>query len=223
MTTGDVVRAMVSRWYVTAGGLLATAAVVLLLQGAPGAYTTTVDVQFLAPRGPTAQPGNPRADLIALAGLVEREVGSGVQRETPVSPDVGLAGLGVTEGTMVFVPNSGGQWNYFFDDPVVRVQAVAPSDGRAAELRDAAVTRVRSTLEDLQVADGVPAASRVGTRLVPARPPVLLEQGSALRAMAVTALLGAALTCLAAVLFDRFMRHRAHLPASPPSAPATSA
>jgi hypothetical protein len=155
--------------------------------------------------------------------MIEREVGDDVQREEPVSPKATLSGLGVREGTMITLPNSGGQWNYFFDDPLLRVQAVATSEEGAVKRRDDAVEAIVSTLREIQVADGVPARNRVTTRLVPRLARVTYEGGHPDRAAAVAGLIGLAVTCAAAVRVDQFMRRRAHPPRVERYEPATSA
>jgi hypothetical protein len=219
-----MVRTLWRRWYVTGVGLLLTAAVVVMLQARTGVYSTQVDVQLIPP----AQPGatrspSPAASLIALAGMVERRVGDDVDREEPVSPKASLSGLGVREGTMVTLPNSGGQWNYFFDDPLLRVQVVALSEADANRRRDQAVQEIVRTLRALQVADGVPVRQRVTTRLVPRLARVTYEGGSPDRAAVVTVLIGIAVTCAATIRVDAFMRRRAHPPRVERYEPATSA
>ena len=223
MTLGDLIRTLWRRWYVTLAGVLMTAAVVLALLAHPGVYSSQVDVQLIPPTQPGAtRSPSPAGSLIALAGMIERRVGDDVDREEPVSPKASLSGLGVREGTMVTLPNSGGQWNYFFDSPLLRVQVVASSEADANRRRDRAVREIIRTLRHLQVADGVPVRQRVTTRLVPTRARVTYEGGSPDRAAAVTVLIGLAVTCAAAIRVDRFRRRRAHPPRSERDELATS-
>lgn len=227
MTTGDLVRALLACWYVVLAGVLLTCAVAYLVHGRTGVYQTVVDVQFLPPSHPTVtRNDNPNDDLVALAGLVEREVGVDSGREEPVSPDVTLADMGVREGVAVVLPNAGGQWNYFFAQPKLRVQAVAGSPEEAERLRDDTVGRIRATLHRIQVDDGAAPANHVVTRQVPGRAPVTYAAGSPSRAGAVTLLVGGFLTCVAAVHVDRLLTRRRRRRESsdvPGSVPATIA
>lgn len=206
MTTGDLLRAMVVRWYITLVGVLLTALAVLAVRGTPGVYETSVDVQFLPPSTfvRTAN-NNPDNDLVAMAGLVEAELNRDGERLQPASPDVPLSGMGVRTGTMVVLPNEDGQFDFTFREPLLRVKAVGASAEQAEDLRDQRVREIRDVLERLQVNDGVPARDRMGTRLVPAVPPVAAVGGATDRAAAVTGMLGLLLTGAACVLGDRFL------------------
>jgi hypothetical protein len=208
MTLGNVLHILRARWPLTAAGLLLTVVAVAVLSARSGVYTTSVDVQLIPPEhvGTGISP-SPETSLIALAGLVEREVGDEVQRTEPVSPDATLAGLGVDRGTLVTLPNYGGQWNYFFEVPVLRVQAVAPTAAEATQRRNAAVAEIAATLRSIQADDGVPADNRATTRLVPRMPPVTDQRGSVPRAALAAGLLGLALTVAAVVGVDQ-LRHR---------------
>ena len=209
MTTGDLFRAVVSRWYVALAGLLLTVLAVWLVQSRGGVYQTRVDVQFLPPPNITRTAvNNPDNDLVAIAGLVEREIERDPHEQQPASDDVPLAGMGVREGTMVMLPNSDGQFGYYFPDPVLRVQAVGESAGSAASSRAATVRTIRAALVRVQDKQHIAPERRVRTRLVPRVPPVIYEPGSPRRAGAVTGLLGLALTLVACVHGDRLLTHR---------------
>lgn len=227
MTTGDLFRTLLRRWYVVVIGLLATFAGAVAVHGQEGVYTTRVDVQLIPPPTDTSLAEtrlvDPNDALIALAGLIERELGDDeVDRREPVSPDTGLVDIGVVDGTLISLPNSGGQWGNMFNQPVLRVQAVAPTAEEAADRRNQAVASVRDVLERLQDQDGVAPRFRVASRLVPASPPVRYAAGHPTRATAVTGLIGLGLTCGAAVAMDRLMRHRSHRRARARVEPATT-
>jgi hypothetical protein len=208
MTLGNVLQTLRSRWYLTASGLLLTLVAVLALSARSGVYYTSVDVQLIPPEHMTVTGSpSPTDSLVALAGMVQRQVGDDTGRTEPVSPDATLTGLGVTDGTLVTLPNSGGQWNYFFDVPLLHVEAAAPTAEEAAHRRDAAVARIVTELRRVQAADGVLPLSQVTTRLVPRRAPVARERGSEARAALAAGLLGVALTCIGTVQADR-LRHR---------------
>lgn len=210
MTTGDLIRVLVVRWYATLGGLFLTAVVGLVLHSADPVFETKVDVQFLAPSS-FEQTGdnNPANDLVAVAGLVDRETRLGNDRLAPAWPDTPLSGLGLAEGSMVLLPNRDGQFDFSFDVPVLRVKAVGPSAARAASLRDARVADIEETLARLQEAERIPPEDRITTRLIPPVPPVGEVSGHRDRALALVALLGMGLTAVAAAAVDRLaVRHR---------------
>jgi hypothetical protein len=208
MTTGDLIHVLVVRWYVTLVGLIVTAGGGLLLLGADPVFETKVDVQFLAPSSFEQTADNdPANDLVAMAGLVERETRVGNDRLAPAWDDAPLSGLGLTEGSMVVLPNQDGQFDYSFSVPVLRVKAVGPTAERAESLRDERVADIEQTLERIQA--GLPPDQRITTRLIPPVPPVGEVSGHQDRALALFALLGMVLTAVVAVAVDRVMvRHR---------------
>lgn len=210
MTTGDLIHVLVVRWYVTLGGLILTAVGGLVLHSGAPVFETRVDVQLLAPSSfEQAGDNNPANDLVAMAGLVERETRLSNERLAPAWPDAPLSGLGLAEGSMVVLPNEGGQFDFSFDVPVLRVKAVGPSAARAASLRDDRVADIEQTLARLQEADRIPPEDRITTRLIPPVPPVGEVSGHRDRALALFALLGLGLTAVAAAAVDRVVvRHR---------------
>lgn len=209
MTTGDLLRAVIVRWYVTLAGLVLTAVGVVAVHSAPEVYETQVDVHFLTRPGFVRDAtNNPDNDLVAVAGLVEREVRADDRLE-PAAADVPLAGLGVTDGSMIVLPNEDGQFDFTFRQPVLRVKAVGTTAEEAGAWRDERVAEIRGVLDRLQSEDGIEARERIRTRLVPAVPPVGTVSNSPDRAAAVSGILGLGLTGLAAVILDRLMlRHR---------------
>lgn len=227
MTTWDVLRALARRWYVGVAGLLLTVLVAFLVHTSRGVYVTTIDVHMVPP--PHSGKGSVLENsLISLAGLVERELRPGHQTEQPVSPDVTIVDLGIEEGAVVFLPNSGGQWDYNFDQPLLRVSAAGADAAQAVAHREAEVSRIRATLDRIQAEDGAPAGRRVTADLVPTAPPVYYREGSRTQALALVVLLGGVFSVVVCVEVDRVLvRRRARLsPGSatpePPAAPAST-
>ena len=224
MTLGNVLRTLRTRWYVAAAGTLLTLVGVLVLSGRTGVYTTTADVQLIPPERMTSTGSpSPVVGLVALAGMVQREVGDDVHRTEPVSPDAPLAGLGVKSGTLITLPDSGGQWNHFFEVPALRVQTVAPTAEEATRRRDAAIRSIAAKLLEVQASDGVAPRSRVTIRVVPKLAPVVHERGSVLRAGFAGVVLGLLLTAVATVQVDRLRHRRARSVGLARFDPATSA
>jgi hypothetical protein len=225
MTTGDLIHVLVVRWYVTLSGLVVTAVGILVLASGTPVFETQVDVQFLAPSSfEQVGENDPANDLVAMAGLVERESELSDDRLEPAWADTPLSGLGVTEGTMVVLPNQDGQFDFSFSEPVLRVKAVGPSAARAVSLREERVADIRATLARLQEEEGIPPEDRIDTRLIPPVPPVGEVTGQRNRALALLGLLGMGVTAAAAVAFDRVLvRHRLRRPERRGSGAATNA
>jgi hypothetical protein len=112
VTSTDVMRMLLRRWYVVGAGIAITLAVMVSVYQRPGVFSARTDVVFLAPESSV----NPNKlavtsnTLIATAGVVEEKINRGHNPILPVSPDVPLVAQGVTDGWQVFVPNYGGQW-----------------------------------------------------------------------------------------------------------------
>jgi hypothetical protein len=224
MTLGNVLRTLRTRWYVAAAGTLVTLVGVLVLSGRTGVYTTTADVQLIPPERMTGTGSpSPVVGLVALAGMVQREVGDDVHRTEPVSPDAPLAGLGVKSGTLITLPDSGGQWNHFFEVPALRVQTVAATAEEATRRRDDAIRSIEAKLLQIQAGDGVALPSRVTVRVVPKLAPVVHERGSVIRAGVAGVVLGLLLTVVATVQVDRLRHRRAHSAVLARFDPATTA
>ncbi|OZB87802.1 MAG: hypothetical protein B7X41_11525 [Microbacterium sp. 14-71-5] len=127
--------------------------------------------------------------LISLAGVVARGVG-GFEGPQTVDSDVTLASQGVRLGYSVRQPSLGGQWETSFQDPVVDVQAVGPTQEVAATQLGLGLARVGSELTKIQDRESVPADQRVRVRLSPADPVYTLQKGSRTRALGATVLAG---------------------------------
>lgn len=208
MTTSDVLAALARRWYALASGLVSSLLISGFVYTAPGVYHSSTDIYISPPRGvKQTQMGSFTAATIAMTGLVERRVndGSGPQA---VSPEVTLVDMGIFNGTMVSLPNSGGQWTYSFAEPRLRVSAAARTAAEAEVLREKAARRVERELRAIQSEDGIPQAQRYVSRRIPSAPQVTFHQGRRPTAAATAVLLGAGVTVYLTVLLDRRLRRR---------------
>lgn len=207
MTTSDLCGILRRRWYVALLGLALLAGTLHVVASRPGVYWTQVDVVILAPK--SARYPNvieqTSASLIAMAGLVEREVNRGVHAPATASAAVTLAGEGVRDGHTVTLPNSGGQWADNFNRPVVDVQVVGPSEASVRRRLDELVVRVERTLAERQEADGVPPVTQITASSAPTAAAVLHLQGHRRKAVAATLLLGAGLIGVGTVGADRLL------------------
>jgi len=195
MTAWDLFSIAAQRWLIALLGVLLTVAMVVVVSDAQPSYLAQVRVVLLPPA--SAQPNgytDAGGSLISLAGVVALTVeGADVSAEA-VSEDVTLTGEGRRQGYTVRQPNSGGQWQYRFDEPILDVQAVGSTPADAEGQLDAALRRVDSALADIQDGEDVPAASRVRTVLNPEVAQVTEVGGSVARAMLATTVLGLLLT-----------------------------
>lgn len=211
MTTADVLGAMRRRWYVLVVGLFLTGMVVGLVASRPGVYTTRAEVVLVAPPGYSSVGGTLiSADdgLIATTGLVERLVSAHLPQRAPTTQIVDLAGTGVRRGVSVRQTNTGGQWDYLFNTPLLVVQAVGPDSAAVARARDRAIARIVATLQRVQDEQGVTPRQRITTQLVPATVPVLYRQGHPQSAAGAAGTICLVLTGLLVVALDQVLGRR---------------
>lgn len=195
---------------VTLLGVLLTVGASVWASSVSGVYYQRVSVIFLAPKPPE----NVNAyqfvgsSLIAAASIIRLEVADDAQAPQPVSPKVTIVDQGVTHGSTVRMPNSGGQWANVFERPVLDVQIVGSSPDEVNMSMRALLRRIEKRLADDQSAFGVAADRRIDTTLSPPRPPILYRRGSQARAVAVTTLLGIGVTLSLVVALDRSLARR---------------
>ena len=211
MTTGLLLATVARRWYVALLGLCLTLAACLAVHQNTGLYWTQVDVVFLAPKS-ARYPNNiesTSASLIATAGLVGAELNKG--REVPATSSAGatLAGMGVKDGYLIRVPNSGGQWALNYDRPVLDVQVISPDRDQVTARLDELVRRIDAELFRLQATDGVRSTDYITTTSAPRGTQIFYLNGKPLRATVATLLLGVAGTALACLAVDALLRRRA--------------
>lgn len=208
MTTWDVFRTIARRWPVAALGAVVTLVVTLQVFLTPGVFLTSTDIYISPPRGSSpTQMGRFTDSTIAMTGLVERRVNEGSEHRA-VSPDVTLVDMGIYDGTMVTLPNSGGQWTYSFAEPRLHVSAAASTAAAAEALRLQASRKVERELASLQEHNGIPSRERYVSRQIPAVPQVYHLRGRRSVAAAMSLALGLGVTVFATVQFDQMMRVR---------------
>ena len=210
MTLARAALAIRRRWWIAMLGTVLTLVAAFAVQHAPGVYYQQVNVVFMWPQPPqnkenTFQYGS--NTLIKTAGVVARAV-SGREGATTVSETATLAGQGIRHGWSVRLPNSGGQWAYDFEQPVLSVEAVGTTPAEVIATTSKAVTRIDAELSSLQREEKVPGWLMIRTRLSPPTPLMQYSQGSRTRALLVTLIVGSALTLTAVRLVDRRLRRR---------------
>lgn len=204
MTVVRLLGASVRAWYVVLAGLILTGAATYWAWTTPGVYYAQVDVVFLQPVN-NYVPNNLRGlsdDVIATASVVQREVTGGPEMSRVVSESVTIVGEGIRSGQRVSLPNSGGQWANNFERALLDVQVVDHTEDRAQARLDTLLRSIDASLENRQRAAGADPTTWISTRLSPAVPTVTYLEGERRRAVVMTFVLGAGLTCAALVLFE---------------------
>ncbi|MET1039346.1 MAG: hypothetical protein ABW075_13810 [Aeromicrobium sp.] len=211
MTTTELCGILRRRWYVVVLGLALLVGALHVVVSRPGAYWTQVDVVILAPKSARFPNviGQTSQSLIAMAGLLERDLNRGIERPAAASSSVTLAGLGVRQGHTVTLPNSGGQWANSFNRPVLDLQVIGPSETTVRAELDALVDRVHQRLAAIQAADRIPRGSRITASSSPASAAVFHLQGNRTKAIGATLLLGVVLIAVGTVGADRLLTARA--------------
>jgi hypothetical protein len=189
---------------ITAIGALVTIIAVVMVMRTPGVYSIQGNLLLLPPT-PEGQANVLQArssSLIGLAGVIDRRLNEATSRERSVSESVTLVGEGVTHGYSVRLPNKGGQWNFYYDRPLLDVQVAGRSEAEVEDMFASTVALVDAELQEQQAALGVPAESMVRTQLSPPDPPIRYGTGSKLRALLITLVLGAGMTIAAVIVID---------------------
>lgn len=204
-------------WYVVIAGLALTGLAVGWVETRSGVYYGQVDVVFLRPVNRAVPNGLSvnSASVIATAGVVERTVNAGGADTRVVSEQVTILGMGLRQGELIRLPNSGGQWANNFDRALLDVEVVDTTAAGAQERLQSAIRRIVETLDRIQDDAAVPEAVRIHTQLSPAAPHVSYQTGNTKRAAVMTALLGLALTWTALIGVEVRHRRRAPRPDDP--------
>lgn len=167
------------------GCLAVTVLVLVAVRSLPPMYSSRMEVVLLPPEDTISNPYvSKTASTVAFAGSVERAVNGRGNGSRASSDTVTLVGTGVRDGTSIWIPNSGGQWSYGFNEPVVHVEVVAGTPESAALRMRAALAQVLSAIDRLQNEQGVPVDVRVRTQLSPPTAEVVVRAGSETRAVA---------------------------------------
>lgn len=198
MTLWDLLSVAIQRWMVTLSCVLLTGVTLLWAVNVPPVYLAQVRIVVLRPAsvGLNAYT-NTSQSLVDLAGVVARDIQGGGGKAQTVRDGVTLAGEGIRRGYSVHHPNSGGQWHYSFDQPVLVLQAVDATRPAVETQIQLALDEVETTLNRLQDAQGVALEDRVRTTLNPSAPQFYSQDGSRSRAVVATVLAGALVTVAA--------------------------
>lgn len=208
MTTQDVVRALVRRWYIVLLGLAVSLGALFDVVHVAPTYFTQYSVVLLPPRS-QLYPNtieDPHYYMSQLAGLVVTEYNGGVRTPLLGSGNTTLYGEGIHEGSRVRVPNEGSQWEPIFSKPNIDVQVVGADPVKVEAQATKISAGVQDTLNQLQNAAHVQPSMRV-TALVSSQDPIVVQvRGSRMRAVLGVIVLGASLTLIVTVQGDVLLR-----------------
>lgn len=197
MTIWDTIRALRKWWYVGLAGLLLTGIMVVATTGSvERGYWTDAKLVLLAPQDPIRPNALESASesLIAMAGVVERDVNQDVPASQTSSGSVNVLDIGIDNGWLVRLPNSGGQWASNFDQPLLDVQASGPTPSEVKRNLGVAVSRIQEALDRIQAEAGVGSANLVKFSLSPGEASIVPAAGYKSRAGFGVMVLGLALT-----------------------------
>lgn len=152
MTSHDLVHIMLRRWFVVAFFILCAVITVFVLDTKQRHYVAQTELVMVAP-GSVAVSGSPYGStetLVDFAGVVERRFNASSPTQHLSSPSATLFGNGIRNGVSVRLTNSGGQWNYSFDRPILEVQVIDSNIETVHENMQSVESRVRKIVHDLQ-------------------------------------------------------------------------
>jgi hypothetical protein len=204
-----VLGALARRWpYLVVVGMAFTVSAAYVARDVPVAYWARTQVRFMEPLGPDAPNGlrSNTSSLIATASLIQAAL-TDSHTSLIVSPDSALVDSGVRHGYSVTLPNSGGQWAYYYRDPWLDLQVVGSTPEEVLDGMVRLQQRVVDELDLLQREAGVSAANKIRTEAIPnGTPQVRQESGARTRSSAGVLLLGTLLTCLVVGALRRYAR-----------------
>lgn len=203
MTVGDLLQLAWRHWVTSLVALVVISAGLLFATERQEAYNGEVNVLLLAPPAVDANAlAGTTASLVATTGLVSGVVNGPGTPDLTVG-DQTLASLGISQGWSVRQPNSGGQWETSFQDPILDVRSTGPTLAVAQAQMADALARVDQALAAVQDAQNIPADLRIRTVVNPAGPLYAVQNGSRTRAIGAVGLLGLLGWGAALLLADR--------------------
>lgn len=205
MTAAALLRVLLRRWYVVVAVFAVLGVTFVTLDEAGGAYVSQAKVVFVVPDAAAVGvfDDRQRDTLLEFVGAIEQEINEGKLPDR-LSPDAPLFGAGVSEGYQVVIPNTGGQWEYSFPDPVLSVRVAGQDPVRVRETLNTLLDRIDVLTADRQ--STLDPRDVISTERVPAEATVSHVGGSRrtqARALLVLGLVGLGVAATAATLIDR--------------------
>lgn len=217
MTFWELLRALGRRWPIVLVGIAITVVAGWGVISDKGVFFTRTELVFLAP----ISAANPNAlrtqsdDIIVTAGLVAKRM-SGAGKVTKfASPDVTLIGLGVRDGWMVRLPDTGGQWGTNFATQRLVLDIVGPSVDDVKRRQDELIAQVMDVLATLQRERGVDPVNDITAIVAPETTVIYPVGGSRQRALIMTAFLGGGATVAVVLAIETARRRRGSVAPDP--------
>ena len=205
MTAPALIRVLIRRWYIVLAVLAVIGVGFAALSRTGGAYVAESTVVFVVPGSAAVGifDDRKRDTLVEFVGAVELEVNKGEPADR-LPKSAPLVGAGVSQGYQVVLPNTGGQWQFSFPDPVLSVRVTGPSPEWVRATLDTLLDRIDTVTENRQGAVSTQVA--ISTDRVPSEATVNYvgpTRQTQARALLVLGLVGTGLAAAAAVLVDR--------------------
>lgn len=211
MAFWELLGALARRWPIVLLGAIVTVLAAWGVVSDEGAYLTRTEIVFLAP----TSDANPNAlrtqseDVIVVAGLVAKRMTGAGEVTKFASPEVTLIGLGARDGWMIRLQDTGGQWATNFASQRLVLDIVGPTEAAVRADQDELTRRVDEELLALQRERGVEPVNDIVAIVAPESTVIYHVGGSRVRALGMTALLGAGATLATVVVVE----HRRRRPA----------
>jgi len=167
VTFGQVVTAVLRRWYVPLVVLVAAAAITTQLVKSGGLYSTRTVVMLVnkAAIGPDNGSGND--NIIAFAGAVANDVNNGRPVVRYAHENAPLYGAGISQGVFVGLRDDGGQWMTSFTRAELEIEIVGPTRDYVASIQQELLSKVSTRVRELQGPAYNDPDSRIRTQVVP--------------------------------------------------------
>ncbi|MDN5795492.1 MAG: hypothetical protein L0H79_07035 [Intrasporangium sp.] len=210
MTSRDLLLVVLRRWYLMLLGALLTVAALYVATHQSGVYFIRYTFTLLAPRNEFYQNQiqDPHVGMGAMAGLIVTEYNAGRREPLLASADTTLYGEGLRRGSRVRVPNYGSQWQPLLTTPDIDVQVVGPTQDEVRSEAQRIKARLAGILEQRQDDLGIAQTMQMTSLASPASPVVAYVGGSRGRVAVGVGAVGATLTTILVVQFDRWRERR---------------
>lgn len=210
MTSRDLLLVVLRRWYLMLLGAVLTVAGLYVAMHQPGVYFTRYEFVLLPPQTETYPNRfeDPHYGMTEMAGLVVTDFNAGKREPLIGSADTTLYGEGLHNGSRVRLPNNGSQWQPLYTKPNIEVQVVGPSAADVAAEASRIGEQLNAILKGRQDLLHIVPTMRMTALVSPKDPVVAYVGGSRGRVAIGIGAVGAAMTTILVVQFDRWRQRR---------------
>lgn len=210
MTSRDLFRLLVRRWYLVLVGAAIALAVAATVSKPAGIYWTQFNVVLLPPtyeEFPNEFEDSPYS-LAPLAGVVVAQYNGIDPSLLTSSSDTTIYGMGERSGVMVRMPNQGNQWIPIYSSPNIDVQVSDSTPEQVATQAKETIADLQQILTELQASLGIAPSARVTMIASAADPAIVHVSGSRVRALGAIGIVGAATTIASIYWLERLVLRR---------------